>query len=517
MCRASGSCIVLIAGIIAAAWAKEPANPRIWEPEVRSVAVFKNGTGFFLADGSAGLRNGWCVSGAVPPAMFGTLAVYAKGEGQTVDLVGAGVGEMLDSNAPDDPADVADTAARLRAFLDLDVQLTLERDDASETRSGRLTEVTETYAILKTGPDLAAAPLSQIRKLQVLGYPLRVHVDGAPPDGTAQLGLAYLRKGITWIPEYSLRILDDQTAELTLRATLVNEVADLTDCDIHFVVGVPSFLHAEYLSPLAVGQVIRTVAATLPEGMHSQVLSNAIMSRAGVAADGRPEASLSPGAPAAPSEAADPLAGLPKLGAAGADDFTVYTRRHMSVRKGEKAIMTVFVRKVTYRHAYRWDSPGALRHLLLIDNGTDTAWTTGPVVAVSGPLPLCEDLLKYTPRGGACELPVTTAVNIATEASESEVDRKLKAHEPSHNVFLDLVTIEGRLHVRNHESRPAELTVRQTVPGLLKMVSDNGQMQQDTSKLKLLERSGTATWTLELPPGSERVLTYRYECYVESR
>lgn len=518
MRNASGSCIVLIVGIGAAAWAKEPANPRIWEPQVRSVAVFKNGMGFFVAEGSAGLHDGWCISGAVPPALFGTLAVYATGAGQTVDLVGAGVGEIVDFEDPADPSAASQKAARLGAYLNLSVQLTLERGDATETRAGRLSEVSETYAILKTGADLVAVPLSEIRRLQVLGLPLRVHVDGPPPDGTAELGLAYLRKGITWIPEYSLRILDDQMAELTLCATLVNEVADLTDCDIHFVVGVPSFLHADFLSPLAVGQAIRTVAATLPEGMHSQIVSNAIMSRAGEAADSRPEAHAGvEEAPQPMPTGGDPLAGLPRLGAAGADDFTVYTQRRMSVRQGEKAVVTLFVRKVAYRHAYRWESPGALRHMLLIDNATDTAWTTGPVVAVSGPLPLCEDLLKYTARGGTCELPVTTAINLATDASESEIDRKLKAHEPSHNVFLDLVTVEGRLLVRNHEQRPVKLTVRQTVPGLLTMVSGDGRMQQDTSKLKLLERSGTATWELELPAGGERVLTYRYERYVESR
>lgn len=512
---AYGSSIVLLTGIVAATCAGEPNNPRIWEPQVRSVAVFKNGLGFFVAEGSAGLCDGWCVSGAVPPALFGTLAVYATGQGQNVDVVGAGVGEMVDFEGPTDPPGVQPRTARLRNFLDLDVQLTLEKDSATEMRAGRLTDVTEAYAILRDAQTLVAVQLRDVRKLQVLGYPLRVHVEGVPPDGTAQLGLAYLRKGITWIPEYSLRILDDQSAELTLRATLVNEIADLTDCDVHFVVGVPSFVHADFLSPLAVGQTIRAVAASLPEGVHSQMLSNAIMSRATTAADQRGEANVA--AQPQPADLAAFTHGLPNLAAAGANDFTVYTRKHMSVRKGEKAVVTVFARRVAYRHAYRWDSPGALRHLLLVDNGTDTAWTTGPVIAVSGPQPLCEDLLKYTPCGGTCELPVTTAVNVATNVSESEVARKLKAHEPAHNVFLDLVTIEGRLFARNHEERPISLTVRRTVTGLLTLVSDQGQMLQDTQKLKLQERSGTAVWTLELPPGGERELTYRYECYVDSR
>jgi hypothetical protein len=356
----------------------------------------------------------------------------------------------------------------------------------------------------------------------VLDYPLRLHVSGPEENGTARLGMAYLRKGITWIPEYSLRIIDESTAELTLRATLVNEVEDLVDTDVHFVVGVPRFLHADLLSPLAVGQTIRTVAAALPSalppGVQTQVMSNAIMSRAATAADQRATATAEPVAvPEAGGDVEGFMRGLPQMPSAGASDFTVYTRPHMTVRKGEKAVVTVFRKRITYAHAYRWDSPGDLKHYLMLHNDTDTAWTTGPVVAVSGTQPLCEDLLCYTPRNSPCEIPVTTAVNVATEASESEVDRKLKAHQPAANLFLDLVVIEGHLRVRNYEPRPVKLTVRRAVPGLLTTVSEGGTMEQDTSKLRLVERAGAATWTLDLPAGETRELTYRYERYVDSR
>ena len=75
--------------------------------------------------------------------------------------------------------------------------------------------------------------------------------------------MAYLRKGITWIPEYTLKILDEDNAELTLRGTLVNEAEDLIHTDVHLVVGVPHFVHTEYMAPIAVGQVIRTIGAAV--------------------------------------------------------------------------------------------------------------------------------------------------------------------------------------------------------------------------------------------------------------
>ena len=91
--------------------------------------------------------------------------------------------------------------------------------------------------------------------------------------------MAYLREGIAWIPEYSLRILDDDTAELTLRGTLLNEAEDLIHCDVNFVVGVPHFVHDKYLAPIAVGQVIRTLgAAVAPPEVQTQIMNRAAIS-----------------------------------------------------------------------------------------------------------------------------------------------------------------------------------------------------------------------------------------------
>ena len=45
-------------------------NPHVWKPQINSVAVFKNGLGFFVRQGEVALRDGWCHSehGSKPPA-----------------------------------------------------------------------------------------------------------------------------------------------------------------------------------------------------------------------------------------------------------------------------------------------------------------------------------------------------------------------------------------------------------------------------------------------------------------
>lgn len=492
-------------------------NEHLWKPRVTSVAVFKNGLGFFLRQGETSLRDGWCLAGEVPPAHFGTLAIYAHGQEDSVDIVGSGPGETVEFDGLDASKDTAAKQARLRSCLQLKLQLTYTQKEADRTAAGKLVSVSAEYAVLESEASTFAVPVAGIKRLQVLELPLRVHVTGseAKPPARATLGMAYLRKGLTWIPEYTLKLLDDTTAELTLRGTLVNEAEDLVHCDVNFVVGVPNFLHTDFLAPLAVGQVIRTLgAAVAPREVMTQIAN-----RAAFANDQRADQFGVTDRPAAGAgrDVREALGNLPQLEGPGGADFTVYTKKDLTVRRGEKAIVTLFRKRVPYSHLFRWSPPDRIRHHLVLQNNTDTAWTTGPCLALSQDNPLSEDLLLYVPKGGSGEIPVTAAINVAHDQKETEADRKLKAHEPSHQFYVDLITLDGELKVRNFEKSEVTLVINAKVPGKPLTASDGGTLRSDPTKLQLLERSGTIEWRLRVAPGATRNVTYKYERYVPSK
>ena len=46
--------------------AKTEENPHLWKPRTTSVAVFKNGYGFFMGSADVALRDGWCTAACRP-------------------------------------------------------------------------------------------------------------------------------------------------------------------------------------------------------------------------------------------------------------------------------------------------------------------------------------------------------------------------------------------------------------------------------------------------------------------
>jgi len=504
---------------------KVDKNPHLWQPKVSSVTVFKNGLGFFVREGKVKLRNGWCLSKNIPPAAFGTLAIAATDKANLVDVVGSGPGEVVEFDGVDAPDTLDERMRRLGAMRELKVQLTYKQEGSERSSAGTVKGVSGEYVVLQADRQTYAVPTPAIEKLQVLELPIRVHVTTGENKSPAEanLAMAYLRKGITWVPEYTLKVIDDKTAELVLRGTLVNEAEDMVHCDVNLVVGVPHFAHTQYMAPIAVGQVMRTIAASrATSGVPSQVMTQ-ISNRSAIYSNAEVQRHLTAsnvvntpaGKPGGNLKAA--LGNMPQLGGAAATDFTVYGVKDLTLRRGEKAIVTLFRKRISYGHVYRWDTSRDLRHYLVLKNNTGSAWTTGPCLAISDSGPLSEDLLRYTPKGANGEFPVTAAINIAKTRTETETDRKLKAHSPSHNTYYDLVKLNGKIKLRNYEKRSVTIVITAPINGKPMSASEKGRVSTYTDELRLLQRKGAVNWTVTLEPGETKTLEYSYERYVSSR
>ncbi len=498
----------------------EADNPNVLKPKTKSVAVFKNGMGFFTRHAQATLSDGWCYAEELPPAAFGTLAIYSTSTNETVDIVGAGPGETIQFDgidAADTMEAILDRLSKLKGML---IELKYRHTNEVRTATGKLVSLSQEFAVIEEPAHSHAVPVNGIKSLRLQNLPLRIHVvdDKEKSLKKANLGIAYLRRGISWIPEYTLRILDEENAELTLRGTLINEAEDLVHCDVNFVVGVPHFIHNELLSPLAVGRAIRAIGSSLAVGgVPAQVMTQ-VMNRAAFAnnAFSSNQFGQTPSEGSNRSDLSELLNNLPSMGNSASGDFTVYTKRDLTVRQGERASVTLFSHKIRYTHQYRWNLPSPVQHDLVLRNDTQTPWTTGPCLAISGDNPLSEDLLKYTPIGGMGAFEVTSAINVANSISEEEIGRKLKAHEPSSNHYLDLVTLRGTIKLKSFAKQLTVLEVAAPIRGKPTKSTPKATVQMNSDNLRLVELSSTVSWQVKLQPGEETILEYEYNRYVPS-
>jgi hypothetical protein len=513
-------------------------NPYLWKPQTKSVAVFKNGLAFYIREGETNLRDGWCVAETIPPAAFGTLAIFANDKDKVVDIVGAGPGEIFEFDDKDLPKDVAVKRKRMELSLNLKAELQYSVKGNVRKAAGEIVSVGAEFVILDDGDNNFAVPLNEITRMQVLGLPLRLHLaENTQAEKTAEkpdekktdaakptsIGMAYLTKGgITWIPEYTLRITDEENAELTLRGTVINEGEDLIHTDIHLVVGVPNFVHANLMAPIAAGQAIRTIgtalSGTIPKEsqFQSQITNSAAIfrNRGQVVSEeqSQPRDEIS-------HQNLERVTGnLPKLDAIGGTDFTVYTKGDMTLRRGEKAILTLFTQKVKISNMYHWKLGGSVEHRLVLINQTGTPWTTGPCLVISPEKqPLSEDVLYYTAKNGRCELPLTAAINIATESSEKEVSRETKKYSPNNSSsYFDLVKLAGELKLQNYEKNPVEILITGTISGAPLELGEQGKATMKPDKLRLLEKEANVRWMFTMKPGENKSVTYQYERYVPS-
>ena len=479
-----------------------PANPHVWQPEVTQVHVYKNGYVFVEEAGAVTLRDGWCFLARTVPAAFGTLWIQADNPA----LLATEIAYDPDGYALDFDGE-SDRIAELQTCAGLDVVLTFTRGEKSLTANGRLSSANDTYAIVEGEEGTLAVPIPAISRAQLPGMPVRIRLEGAESqdqDQEVNLTMHYLTRGMRWVPEYTIALLTEDTAALTMRGTLRNDTLDLDEATVSFVVGLPHFTDANTGAPLFNEQ------PAMLEGSVFDSKSNGIIQIPWYVDNAPMQGAAPPEQRAAPLET--------PLGGDTEGDYTIYTKEGLSVGPGENTAALLFSTEVAYDHVYRWRVGRHVEHSLRLHNNSGNAWTTGACLVMNGARPISQDTLRYTALGAAVEVPVATAINMAYDATEDEAGRELKAYTISEREgsYLDRVEVGGTLTITNHESHPAEMHVYHEVPGKPLRASDDARTSVANPGAKLTERRGTLSWTIIVPPGEQKSLTYLFERYVPS-
>lgn len=525
-------------------------------PEVKRVAVFKNGYAFTYREAEAQTQNGWAYTLNAPVGVLGTVWGYSISPNIRVSQLLASEMERRETVRVVDINEVllANEGARIR-FIDSynkefeGTYQIIGRSRLNLTRSAEDDDVVQSENLiiaLKTENGTIMFPVSSIRNIEIVGQPkmektravkenrLMMKVDGAKDGDKLNLGIAALERGIRWIPAYRVEVKGSpiKEAKLELEAMLINELTDLKNTEVNFVVGVPHFLFQDQMSPLSMNTAFAGVSSYFQAGARNSrrdSYSNAIMSQ--VSADGAGENSM---------DAAPTVAEEEQVNSFSAEQLFLYKTDGINLKKGERASLRLFSLTVPASEVFEWtlnDSPDTSRryleysnssssqaltqdlaskvwYALRLKNETGMPWTTAPALSFREWKPLGQDMMTFTPVGGENILRVTPATEvIGTHKLEEKSREKAQLKYGGSTYDFDLVTVEGLIKLRNIKKEAVEVVLTRNVVGEVITAGDNGKISREGLNLQSVNPNSIVKWNLNLPSG-EKEIRYTYKIYV---
>ncbi|MEY2785617.1 MAG: hypothetical protein RL277_1827 [Planctomycetota bacterium] len=544
--------------LCATAQDKPAATLRAQTLPVREVTVFKDGHAYLLREGRIPANAaGELVLDELPIPVMGTFWPYAA---DGAKLVYAKAGHEESENEVD--------ALDLRQLIEANQGRKASLKDASNDMiTGTLRGVPKSadgnasasFVLIESTEGTRAIDLMQVRWIQIEGQAERrikrtiqqarlrlrtepTHVGGAGGGADAKVGVAYVQRGLRWVPAYKLDIDGDGKARVQMEASLVNDLIDLESVTMNLVIGVPSFEFSGLNDPISMQQELAAVSARMDaQQAFYNVASNALRTQvAGFAGD------------AGPSSATPEVAG-----GEAAEDLFVFTLRNITLKKGER--MTLPLREFTlgYADLYKLDLPFTLPmevrerlnsqqilelarqlskptviHTLRLKNDSDAPLTTAPALVLSKGRVLAQGKLLYTPVGAQTDLAINPAIDVRVTTDERELGRTPNSVSWN-NESYGRIDLGGEIRLLNQKNLPIEIEVTRQVLGLVDSVEQGGTMRQleIASIARELERTpwwgwwswpywwfrfngfGEYRWTVKLEPGKETVLQSKWHYF----
>jgi len=540
-------CVLLVMALstLSMLASEDKENPLpILNTKPKTIAVFKNGLGFFIREGQVELQDKWVVTEFVPQATLGSLWIGSLDEDTQIEevvaffeevksdteaitlqeLLKANIGKKVSVTAnnqviegtirsvPDDRVPYPDSILQRIPSQPAVIAII-------STKEGEVAINKNTVSKIEFSPNFSTKILTQ-EKAKRIKFRL------AARKKKATLSLSYLQKGISWIPSYLVNIEDPKKARITMKATLINDIEDLDGVDSFFVVGYPNFMYADVLSPLALDQALSQFITGLEAGArrrdeYSQLSNIMRQSRPATFEEEARVQPLDYGYAA--------IKGVP---GASEEDLFLYHKKGISLRKGERAYYHIFSQEVDYKHIYEWNVPDTLNvdpsgyqrsgqqqrdteqvwHSVKLENSTDYPWTTAPALTVSGWKPLAQDVINYTPKGTKTNLKLTVATDIKTNRHEYEIERQrdVRLYRSSY----DLVTVKGELYINNAKSKDVIMEIKKKVTGEVLEVSHEGKIEKVAEGLRGVNFNSFISWEIPVKAGEELEVSYTYKVYI---
>lgn len=565
--------------------AGEPAKPfkTLARMPVREVTVFKDGHAFVLHSGTMPTdESGNVAMDYLPTPVIGTFWPFSADKKATLSGVTASqhkvltdhtalsLRELIEANIGAEVL-VTETGGTNYAavLLDIPARSGEEQEEQSPPHSGEKLVQKGSVALFKTGGGVKVVPLDRIQDIRFTGdyrrtlateefrnmLTLKLDWNGGKPRKEAEVGLLYLQRGIRWIPNYKVSIDGKDKATVKLQATLINELADLQDVTAHMVIGVPTFEFKDTPDPMSLQQTVAQLSQYFrQDAQTAYAFNNAFVTQQAVRMNEYrrdPEPSR-PGAVDLGPDVAE---------SGRNEDLFVFTVKNITLKKGQRMVMTIGEFSMKYKDVFSLDIPFApppelwrnvdgsrqadlarllsspkVMHKIRLFNSSAYPLTTAPALILKNDRVLAQGLMTYAAPGSDTDLSITTAVDIRVHKTDRETKRTPNAAAWQGDQY-GRIDLAGTISLTSFRKEPVEVEITRNVLGNVDSCDKSGK----TEMVNILEDGalaagpgpypswwgwfswpwwwnhfngmGRITWTVQLDPGKPVDLEYAWNYY----
>jgi len=505
-----------------------------------SISIFKNGTAFFIKSGKVNTENSvYQMKKNIPPALSGTywitspagelnfLSTYMDTLKTQKEVVANSIVDMLNANL----------GKKVRLHIGKEEVIEGTVQDVGIKQADQAAAARYNIVSFRMDGQWMTLLSNEIRRVEFFEQPnqlleqknqevkpiLEVNFSSAKKEQA--LDMMYLSKGLNWTPIYLIELTGEEKARLTLRAEVVNNIEDIENTDVNFVVGVPNFSYADDYSALidlAVPELFQARSA----GSFANLSNRAQTQSIGYIL-------------AQDIEFATPPAATSGLQGSAEEDLYFYTMKNMSLKKGGRGHYPVFTADINIAHIYECNlpqnnaqknyyqsdylftpNPNKVFHSIKVVNDTPYPFTTGPALVVKKETetkPISQDRLNYTSVNGNSFVKLTEAPDVHIKQAEKATKREERVKKLTKNktdYYYDLITVEGQVKAKNYKDKKIDLNIRRAIIGELKKSSTKWLKAERINTSGNLNKTTDVCWETSVKAGEELTITYSYQIYV---
>ncbi|MFM8740524.1 MAG: hypothetical protein ACKOC0_09990 [Cytophagales bacterium] len=320
-----------------------------------------------------------------------------------------------------------------------------------------------------------------------------------------------MQAGVNWVPSYLLKLNNEKSARLEMKAVIENGIEDIFNAETELVVGSPQMYFGKKRDPITYDYLTTDVGADNAGMQPMQTMSNAAYSRTAKA--DKTEESTFDGSYSTEGEKAG--------------DLYIYKVGKVTLANHAKGSYPVFASNIDYKHKYEGviadktnyynsrfvdsnETTVDVYHSLELKNTTGVPFTTAPVMVITEKEQfLAQDLLKYTPVGGMVDVKLSKAIDIVMRNTEEESQRN-DSFKKINSYMYSRVVIKGNINISNLQNTEVTVSVKKLLAGTVLSQSDGGK----TLKTGIgydNNPSSNISWEIKMPVNSKKTLTYEYE------